>query len=134
MQDFPPGQAVVVEHAYTPVPTHTFFGKYDLDAGHLRDEACIDEHFAAGARRRMSGQEYEMLGATILRYILVTANNWRGPIGRFHLTVDKGSTDAIVSLCRDGIRKTGPTTFEWQARNYVPDRDLTLLFMAPLGN
>ena len=131
MQTFPPGQPVVIEHRYNPVPTHTFFGEFDLQAGHLRDEACIDAAFAAGVTRRLAGQDHGMLGATILTYVLVTANNWRGPIGRFHLTVDKGSADALVSLCRDGIRKTGPTTFEWEARNYTPDRDLTLLFVEP---
>ena len=132
MQSFAPRSRVVIEHSYRPVPAHGFYGRYDLEARYLFDEACIDDSFAAGARRRMAGTEMDMLGATILRYVLVTANNWRGPIGRFRLTVDKGSTDAIVSLCRDGIRKTGPTSFEWEGFDFRPDRDLTLLFLAPL--
>jgi len=132
MQSFPSHTRVVIEHRYRPVPTYTFYGNYDLEAQHLFDEACIDADFEFGARRRMADQPYEMLGATILKYILVTANNWRGSIGRFHLTIDKGSTDAIVSLCRDGIRKTGPTIFEWEGRDFQPNQDLTLLFLAPL--
>lgn len=129
---FPPGRPVEVRHEYTPVPTHTFFGEADLDHHTWHEAACIDAGFEAAARRKLAGARYQTLSAVILRYILTTANNWRGPIGRFRLTVDKGSTDALVSLCRDGIRKTGPTTFEWEARDYVPDRDLTLLFLRPM--
>jgi hypothetical protein len=132
MQTFPASGRVTIEHRYAPVPSQTFFGPYDLESGTFRDAACIDADFAAAARRRMDRTEYRMLGATILDYILVTANNWRGPIGRFHLTVDKGSTDTLVSLCRDGIVKTGSTTFEWEGRDYRPERDLTVLFLSPL--
>jgi hypothetical protein len=129
---FPPGRSVEVRHEYVPVPTHTFFTGADLDHRTRHDAACIDAGFEAAARRRMAAAPYGTLSAVILTYVLTTANNWRGPIGRFHLTVDKGSTAALVSLCRDGIRKTGPTTFEWEARDFVPDRELVLLFVRPM--
>lgn len=96
----------------------------------MHDEVCIDQGFEAAVRKRLQ-QGPGMMQATILSYILTTANNWRGPIGRFHLTVDKESTDTLVSLCRDGIRKTGPTTFEWEATDYTPTRDLKMLFVKP---
>ncbi len=134
IQDFPPDRPVVIEHRYTPVPTQTFFTPYDLEARTHHQQACIDANFEAAARRRMAETEYETLSLTLINYILTTGNNWHGPIGRFHLTVDKGATNALVSLCRDGIRKTGPTTFEWVGRSFVPDRDLTLLFVEPFGN
>ncbi len=62
-----------------------------------------------------------------IAYILRTANSWAGPIGRFTLTVDKGDPGNIVSLCADGIRKTGPTTFLQEKTDYVPDGDLHIL-------
>ncbi|KAA0122897.1 DUF4424 domain-containing protein [Methylobacterium sp. P1-11] len=49
----------------------------------------------------------------------------------FTLTVDRGSPEAVVSFCRTDIRKTGPTTFRWEARDYVPDQDLRVLFVQP---
>ncbi|WP_026380402.1 DUF4424 family protein [Afifella pfennigii] len=128
-QTFPPGETVEIAHAYKPVPTVTFFTDYDIEAGTLREEACIDASFARGAARKLAASANGALEATILKYILTTANNWRGAIGRFHLTIDKGSTDALVSLCRDGIEKTGPTTFEWTGQDYQPERDLTVLFV-----
>ncbi|ABY30689.1 hypothetical protein Mext_2294 [Methylorubrum extorquens PA1] len=49
---------------------------------------------------------------------------------RFTLTVDKGRADALVSFCRQGVRKTGPTTFAWEARDYVSDSDLRVLLVS----
>ena len=40
-----------------------------------------------------------------------TANGWAGPIGKFRLTLDKGAAENVISLCADGVRETGPTTF-----------------------
>ncbi len=36
-----------------------------------------------------------------------------------------------MSFCRTGIQKTGPTTFRWEARDYVPDQDLRVLIVRP---
>ncbi len=130
---FPPGADVEVRHRYAPVPETFVFGRYDLDDPALGREACMDASFRSGVLSRLGPDEYAATTAYALRYILTTANSWRGPIGRFHLTIDKGDPRMLVSLCRDGIRKTGPTTFEWQARNWRPERDLTLLFVAPPG-
>ncbi len=105
------------------------FGENDLEGGYIDDEVCMDAAFKAGVRRRLAKVgEYATGTGTQLDYILTTANTWRGPIGQFHLTVDKESTESIVSLCRDGIHKTGPTTFEWSAQDWTPQRDLSLLF------
>jgi len=130
---FPADRPVEVRHAYAPVPMHTFFSAYDLDAGSFADLACIDAPTAAGIRRRLEAAPSGALGAALLRYVLTTANNWRGPIGRFRLTVDKGTPEALVSLCLDGLRKTSPTTFAWEATGFVPEDDLAVLFLAPLA-
>jgi len=68
-------------------------------------------------------------GPTELEYILTTARNWRGPIGRFHLTLDKGKPDNLLSLCWNGLTKTSPTTFEATITNFVPDHDIRLLVL-----
>ncbi|MBZ8132150.1 DUF4424 family protein [Afifella sp. IM 167] len=133
-QTFPPGQTVEIAHAYVPAPTVTFFTGYDIDERTFHDDVCIDEAFERAARKKLRATADDTLEARLLTYILTTANNWRGSIGRFHLTIDKGSTDTLVSLCRDGIRKTGPTTFEWTADNFSPDKELKMLFVKPLPN
>ena len=130
---FPAGGEVEIRHEYAPVPEAFIFGRHELDEPALVQEACIDQSFRRAALARFGDDEYAATTGWLLRYVLTTANSWRGPIGRFHLIVDKGSPDLLVSLCRDGIRKTGPTTFEWWAENWVPQRDLALLFLAPPG-
>ena len=61
----------------------------------------------------------------------MTGNNWKGPIGRFHLTIDKLKADNILSMCWDGdLRKTGATTFEAERTNFAPPRDIKLLVLS----
>jgi hypothetical protein len=131
-QTFPAGRTVEIAHDYAAVPQATFFTAFDLEHRTFHEEACIDGPFERGAARRLAGAAYDALEARLVRYILTTANNWRGPIGRFRLTIDKGAPENLVSLCADGIRKTGPTTFEWTATDFRPTRELTVLFLRPL--
>ncbi|MEI4594871.1 DUF4424 family protein, partial [Klebsiella pneumoniae] len=74
---------------------------------------CLDEAGLTAIRRLQAkaADPSGYLRATVVPYIVTTARNWAAPIGRFTLTVDKGSPEAVVSFCRTGIRKTGPTTF-----------------------
>lgn len=60
-----------------------------------------------------------LLQGTELKYVLVTAGNWLGPIQKFHLTIEKPSSDALVSLCAKGQTR-GPPTFTLTAQDYVP--------------
>lgn len=129
----PAGGTVEVRHVYAPVPEAFIFSVGELDGGYMNDIACMDPPFIAAARRMLGGAEYQATTARVLNYILTTANTWAGPIGRFHLTIDKSDPRWLVSLCRDGIRKTGPTTFEWEAVNWRPEGDLAVFFLAPPG-
>jgi hypothetical protein len=64
-------------------------------------------------------------------YVLRTGANWAGPIGRFHLIVDKGAPQNLVSLCAPDIRPTSDTRFELDRTNYTPREDLRILFLTP---
>jgi hypothetical protein len=104
-----------------------------LDNRHkVEDRYCIDQPTRkAIARAESSVRPQDAFVALEIEYILMTGNNWRGPIGRFTLVIDKGKPENIVSLCIDSpIHKTGPTTFESTVTNFVPKRDINLLFIA----
>ena len=64
-----------------------------------------------------------------LSYVLSSGANWAGPISTFKLIVDKGSTDNLVSFCGQGVKKTGPTTFEMDLDGFLPEKDLDFLFI-----
>lgn len=107
-------------------------GKADYEQEKYRQKYCINDKFNAMVSDRVQetqGVEGIYYFERWLSYILVTGANWAGPIGDFHLTVDKEDPDALVSFCSDGVRKTGPTTFEMTKENFVPERDLDILIV-----
>ena len=101
---------------------------YDKD---LAKAACVDAPTAAAIRRALP--QGRGGSGHVLDYILTTANTWKGPIGRFRLTVHKGAARNLVSLCADGIRKTGPTTFVLERANFTPSQDIKILIVKPGG-
>jgi len=61
-------------------------------------------------------------------YILTTANNWKGPIGKFHLTVITDPEDILVT-CYPGLKQTDPTHYEVVDTDYHPTSELKLLIL-----
>jgi hypothetical protein len=137
-QTFPPGADVRMHQTYRPFVGTALIGHVADVSGRKvvgrlvgRDAPTADRYCVDPATRRVlaAAQKRQALAGQVaeLEYILTTATNWLGPIGRFHLTIDKGKPANIVSLCWPGLRKTGPTTFEWTGTNFVPRRDIALL-------
>ena len=129
---FPVGKAVRVEHTYQPVVGTFFFTKEVLEEDFVKKDFCTDESFNKAALRMMPTGDNPMLIARDISYILTTANNWKGPIGAFKLTIDKETPGYLMSLCLDGIKKTGQTTYQFEATDFTPDRELRILFLQPL--
>ena len=133
-QTFPPGKDVVVTHAYKPVAAYGLFGESSLDEPWYKEHNCIDAAFAAGARALLKpvlDSDNPYLLEERITYILVTATNWAGSIHAFKLTVDTGEPGAVASFCADGVRKTGPTTYEYTAEDFNPEKDLQVLIVKP---
>jgi len=133
-QEFPPMAETVVEHRYRPVVGAGFFSTYVFDqedpTGYVEDY-CIDKSTQAGIRKRIAESGGDYLLEHRLGYILTTARNWQGPIGTFRMIIDKVNPDWLVSLCLSGLKKIGPTQFEYVATDYVPEDDLRILFLEP---
>lgn len=146
-QHFPAGKTVVLEQRYQPVTGQFFFGSYDLkpeaaDGQTLLKSYCTDPGSKATLEKMIAAKEKAdpqgggYLNAYETDYILMTGNNWKGPIGRFHLTLDKLKPDNVLSLCWDGtLEKTGPTTFEDTRERFAPRADIKMLVLdaAPPG-
>jgi hypothetical protein len=139
-QAFPAGRDTLVEHRYRP-GTGGSVGTSLVDPGfrssaEARDMVaryCIDGAFLAAVDRwaRRAGGEWPVLPEERIGYILTTGGNWRAPIGRFRLVVDKGAPENIVSFCGEDVRKVSPTRFEMRRTNWRPDRDLDILIVKP---
>jgi hypothetical protein len=133
-QTFPAGKEIAVEHRYRPSvgeTVGTMLGSSDIDPQDLRRYEtlyCVDKAFLTGARQAAGHAESPSYERRIA-YVLTTGANWAGPIGDFHLTVDKGAPDSLVSFCADGVKKIGPTLFEVRRADFTPTQDLHILIL-----
>ncbi len=119
-QTFPAGRTLTVEHQYMTAPTVDFYG-FDPEASR---RYCVETDAAAAIKKRGESPR-----ALYVSYILKTAATWNGPIRDFRLVIDKLRKDRIVSFCAEGVKKIGPTQFEVVKKNYLPERDLDILFV-----
>lgn len=135
---FPAGEDVEVEHTYRPSVggisglSFIYEDKPDELFEDYKKRYCLDDDFMKTAIKLQKSQNFDAglyYFEQWLSYILMTGNNWFGPIEDFHLTVDKGNPNHIISFCGEGIKKTGPTTFEMRAKDFVPSRDLDILMV-----
>jgi hypothetical protein len=139
---FPAGKEVKVEHRYKPSVGGTV-GISFLEEGKAKGERyegyakryCLDDSIVRRAEQAekdmQAGKPY--LTESWISYILTTGANWSGPIKDFSLTVDKGAAENLVSFCGEGVKKTGPTTFEMKAKDFSPDKDINILLLKPSG-
>lgn len=126
LQKFPAGKTIEVTHKYRPVPRFFFTSSDEMAGAEMRKSFCPDNSFLNAAK---AAQKTGALQGVELRYIIKTARNWSGPIGRFTLTIDKEDPKSLVSTCFTGIKKTGPTSFSVTKENYSPDDDLGVVLL-----
>jgi Domain of unknown function (DUF4424) len=135
---FPAGKTVTVDHAYQPVTGQSFFGPNvftDKEQNAYYARFCIDASTRSAIDTRLAALKKKTGGEAMLNqyttdFVIKTANNWKGPIGKFHLTVDKLKPDSILSLCwGPDLKKTGPTTFEATRMGFAPKQDIQILVL-----
>lgn len=137
---FPAGKPVAVRHRYKPSVGGTV-GISFLEDGAAKGERyedyvkryCIEGDIVRRAQQSekdmQAGKPY--LFENWISYILTTGANWGGPIKDFSLTIDKGAAENLVSFCGEGIKKTGPTTFEMKATDFTPSNEIDILLLKP---
>lgn len=139
-QRFPAHRIVRIAHEYAPIGG----GASTMDLASMahpgpdtRDPGCPDAALQAVVERR--NVEYRKQrgsaymgdpGWSWVRYILTTANTWKGPIGDFTLIVERRPGE-LVNFCWDGpVEKVGPDSFRATAKDFRPTKELTLYFQA----
>jgi hypothetical protein len=131
-QTFAPGQNVRVQHRYKPYPAgFVMVSNHFAYDRQLALDTCVDKPTGRAIARVLKPQNGGI--GYVIDYVVTTANTWKGPIGRFRMTVDKGNAKNIVSFCGNGVKKTGPTTFTLERRNYRPQREIKILVVKASG-
>lgn len=120
-QNFKANSTTRIQHQYAPLVG----GSVSLYPEEDEKTYCMDQHFKAGlAKAKAQHAPYQALS-----YILTTGANWAKPIADFKLTVERDAGE-LVSFCWDGeVKKISPTRFEMRKKNFLPKRDLDLIFV-----
>jgi hypothetical protein len=140
-QTFPPGKPVSVEHRYRTSVGMSFDSvlrqglrqnkALESEVQRYKANYCILDDFLKSIDKLAGADEANK--AKILErrisYVMKTGANWAGPIKNFHLVVDKGQPDRIVSFCGDGVTKISATAFEMRASDFTPTRDLNIIIV-----
>ena len=139
-QLFPAGQETTIDHRYRPsVGTRNVTSIGDpkeISSSWIKEEEekyCVDATFLNAVKA--APKRYMEYGSPFqeqrISYILHTGSNWAGPISNFHLVIDKGSPDNLISFCGDGVTKSGPTLVEMRKSNFTPKSDINILILKP---
>jgi hypothetical protein len=138
-QTFPAGKTVIVEHRYKPSVGATAGVSFGYEGVEnepwVKDyftKYCIDDAFLRAYRKTKTPEGGDTYFENRVDYILTTAGNWAGSIGNFHLVIDKGAPENLVSFCGEDVQKTGPTTFEMTKADFYPDKNLAILILTPI--
>ena len=114
-QLFLPG-VTVIEHRYTPVD----------EGPSLGESSCRPPYLPLPDASHVAALEVGF--QHILGFILLTAKNWSGPIGVFHLTVDAHDAGGLCVSTGFPLTETAPMRFEATLDHFVPRQDLSIDF------
>jgi hypothetical protein len=149
-QTFPAGRQITVRHRYRPVhgnsyepvdpkernrktkADQTLGGRWCLDQSYNAAELKLfaRQYEAAAKQTDKVGRDYRVWYDNVA-YVLITGANWRGPIGRFELQIDKGGAELVSTCPIPGLRlQRTPYGFSAIASDYTPTSDLDILFVS----
>ena len=129
-QTFKAGKTTEIKHQYTPLLGGSFLipPAEPEKGGPMAKTYCISEDL----RRTLADPRHRFRTYTQLGYVLTTGANWAKPIGKFTLTVER-EPGQLVSLCWDkSLRKISPTVFRAEKTDFLPRKDLDIIFFADL--
>lgn len=126
-QTFPAGKEIEVTHEYKPL-----VGKNQ--SPDIGKDGCPDDGSERAVEKRIKATSKDRslpFGSTDeVEYILGTGRNWKGPISKFRLLIEKKYPEEIVSLCFPGKgKKLSPTLIEFTQSNYTPQDRLIIYFV-----
>jgi uncharacterized protein DUF4424 len=139
-QTFPPGKPVTVEHRYRTSVGLSFDSvlrqglrnkkAMESELGRYKANYCVSDEFLKSLDKIAGADEANKAKIVERRisYVLKTGANWAGPIKDFHLVVNTGQPDRLVSFCGEAT-KISPTAFELRAKDFTPTQNLNILIL-----
>ncbi|HEY3644204.1 MAG TPA: DUF4424 family protein [Gammaproteobacteria bacterium] len=133
-QSFPAGNTVNITHSYHPA---TGEGQAQIPKAYYPDYyRFLDKYrhfFASNPQLAGFDKQYDPeRGYTyrIVKFVLVTANTWKGPIKDFKLILPKPKALIVPALDGDVSLEDGHLVIE--KKDFTPTEDLTVFFIDPV--
>ena len=126
-QDFPSKTPISIEHSYKPM-TGEDAGEVAPFYLNMAPHWDRDIHVRWIHNNSMDYQVSDIKGDTIVQYILTTAKTWKYGVADFHLILKRKSPTVFVGSTLGPLTKVDDNTLEFRAKDFVPDRDLTVIF------
>lgn len=126
-QTFPANRTLSISHSYTPHRGYDTLTKGRPD--HVTEVCMTPED------KDWLKQAPDYLHIQFVRYILVTANNWKQPIKKFNLILERTSerddpSKWRISTCFEKpLTKSGPARYEANISDYIPSEDITVYYI-----
>jgi hypothetical protein len=127
-QTFPPRKVVTVKHSYRPLTGYQGFQNNARGLATLKRSSCDDPQLQNWLHANVAPDSWPALYT--VSYILKTAANWAGPIGKFHLDVT-GDSKTFAFTCMDGVKRLSSFHLVKDANDFTPDQDLVVYFVKP---
>jgi hypothetical protein len=128
---------VEVLHTYRPVVGGSYITMNDTGESNIAPYcggvAAIDQIKRLKAQHPPKGPSETAVMEKTISYILTTANNWKGPIRKFRLSVVPDSQEDIVLTCMAGLKPITQYLYRLDKLNFRPDRELDLLILEPVN-
>jgi hypothetical protein len=132
-QRFPAAKTVIVQHSYEPVVGGSYIvasmdGKSNIEpfCGGPEGVTAIQQF---KKRHPPKTADLPYLWEKHISYILTTANNWSGPIGKFRLSVVLESPENLLFTCLPGLQRVSPERYQLERTNFHPDKELEILIL-----
>lgn len=131
-QTFPVDGPLAVQHRYEPLGGAgwvTYPYREPEEVARIQKWAQNSYCLGPKAIAAMKSPPTGALHANTVRYILKTARTWKGPIKHFTLELKKDHPEELIATCFRGLVQVDPVTFRAVHENFVPDRDLDVMFL-----
>lgn len=129
-QVFPAGKTLTVTHEYKPVTGGEAMLWFEGEERAAKTKTyCIEPDFAKWLGKTNQPDKGVVLSPSYVDYILTTGANWKGPIGKFRLTIQKAKAEDKISLCATGLKKQDVRTFVLEKTAFTPEQDLQVMFV-----
>lgn len=121
-----PGATVVISIAYRPIAGSRRFDVGDVEK--FASAYCAAPFMQSILQKRIAGGQTPQFFKSVLLTVPWSAGQI-GPAGRLRITVLIPDEKVLASTCREGFRRTGPLTLEWEGPDAALEEDLSVAFV-----